>query len=845
MKQKLLFAALCIVGAPHLCAQNTTDAEKQQKQDVNAFTFTESQLGEDDDMTQNVIMVNSNNNVYTNNVGYLFSPMRFKFRAYNSRYNDTYVNGVSVSNAETGWFNYSSIGGLNEVTRNVESASPFESNNFSMSNLGGSNNYNFRAGSYAGGSKITLSAANRNYTTRAIFTHSTGMMNNGWAFTASLAYRWAKRGYIEGTFYNSLGYFFGVEKRINDKHSLSLSTWGSPTERSTQGAATDECYWLANSNYYNPYWGYQNGKKRNSRVVHNFEPSGVLTWDFNINKDTKLTTSFSTRYVKYSSTKLNYNNAENPAPDYWKSMPSSYYNVWDTESASRTDQNLADWQNSYNYWTASKANRQIDWDKLYFANQQVNKQGGDAAYYVQAKHNDHLAMNLSSTLKMNLDRYSYVNFGLNLGSNKGMHYQTMEDLLGATTYHNINTYAVGTYPATADQVQYDLRNRDKVVREGDRFGYDYNLNVQNAKFWAQYVLNRGRFHTYVSGKVSGTQMWRDGKMENGLAVGNSYGKSGKAHFLDGGGKAGTNINLGRGNVITAGIGAEARAPMTNTAFVAPEINNNFVSNLKCENVLSAELGYRLNTSWLTANVTGYYTHIDHQTEWQNFYFDDINSFSYVSLTGIKKAYYGVEWGLKFKVTSNFSLNAIGTVSEAKYLNNARVSYMNSTSAKTTTEYCMSKDMRESGSPLTAINFGASYHAGGWYIDLNENYYDRIYLSYSTCLRYQSTLTTMGKVDNSGNYIVPGQAKGKGGWTTDLSIGKSIYLKRGSLNINLMVNNLLNNTKLCSGGYEQSRSNYSTNAVAGTTSLRTYDFQRNPKKYYVQGTNFMLNVGYKF
>jgi hypothetical protein len=154
-------------------------------------------------------------------------------------------------------------------------------------------------------------------------------------------------------------------------------------------------------------------------------------------------------------------------------------------------------------------------------------------------------------------------------------------------------------------------------------------------------------------------------------------------------------------------------------------------------------------------------------------------------------------------------------------------------------------MRESGTPLTAINFGASYHAGGWYIDLNENYYDRIYLSYSTNLRYKSTLELNGAVDNSNNYVVPGQAKGKGGWMTDLSIGKSIYLKRGSLNINLMVNNLLNNTKLCSGGYEQSRSNYSTNTAAGTTSQRIYDFQRNPKKYYAQGTNFMLNVGYKF
>ena len=50
-------------------------------------------------------------------------------------------------------------------------------------------------------------------------------------------------------------------------HSLALSTWGNPTERSTQGASTDEAYWLANDYQYNPYWGYQNGHKRNSRVV--------------------------------------------------------------------------------------------------------------------------------------------------------------------------------------------------------------------------------------------------------------------------------------------------------------------------------------------------------------------------------------------------------------------------------------------------------------------------------------------------------------------------------------------------------------------------------------------------
>ena len=85
-----------------------------------------------------------------------------------------------------------------------------------------------------------------------------------------------------------------------------------------------------------------------------------------------------------------------------------------------------------------------------------------------------------------------------------------------------------------------------------------------------------------------------------------------------------------------------------------------------------------------------------------------------------------------------------------------------------------------------------------------------------------------------------QAKGKGGFMLDLSIGRSIYLRKGSLSINLSITNLLNNQELCTGGYEQSRSNYNVNEK-----VRTYKFDRNPKKYYAYGTNGMLNIAYKF
>ena len=65
------------------------------------------------------------------------------------------------------------------------------------------------------------------------------------------------------------------------------------------------------------------------------------------------------------------------------------------------------------------------------------------------------------------------------------------------------------------------------------------------------------------------------------------------------------------------------------------------------------------------------------------------------------------------------------------------------------------------------------------IDLNGNYYDRIYLSYSPSYRYQGTLTTMGRVNNDGTYDVPEQAKGKGGFMLDGSIGKTLRLPHGS------------------------------------------------------------------
>ena len=849
MQQKVKLAMIALCYCPLTFAQSTEQKEAKAL-DENAFTFTEAQLGEDDDMSQNVTILNSSSNVYASEAGYLFSPMRFRYRAFNQKYNDVYINGAPVNDMESGQFRFSNIGGLNRFSRNVDFALPFEGNNYSMTGMAGSNNYDFRAGSMQVGQYASLAGANRNYTLRGMYTYSSGFNDKGWAITAGVTYRWANRGYVEGTFYNALSYFFGVQKKWNNGHSLSFSTWGNPTERSTQGASTDEAYWLANDRYYNPYWGYQNGHKRNSRVVNDFAPSAIATWDWTINDKLKLTTSIFGKYSMYKSTKLNYNNAENPQPDYWKNLPSSYWDVWNTSSVNNNAETWQNWKNSYDFWTADKANRQINWDRLYYANKQTAANGGELAYYIQAKHSDNLTYTLSSTLTSKVTKNSTLVSGLILGSNSNRHYQTMEDMLGGTTFHNINTYALGKYPMTDPRVQYDLNtagpnNQGKLVYEGDKFGYDYKLEVLKGLLWTSYTAEMGRFQTMISGKLGQTNMRRHGYMRNGMAPENSYGNSGIARFGEGGAKGSISFDAGRGHAFKIGVGYEWRPPMANTAFVSPEVQNDYVANLHDEHVFSSEFSYQYQNSWLHANLSGYYSHLDHVTEWQNFYSDYDNSFVYFSLPGLEKEYYGVELGIDVKLTSFLNFKAIGTMSDNKILKNIETVRSESLTGDLNKEMTYIKGMRESGTPLTVGSLGLSFHQSGWFIDLNANYYDRIYLSYAPIYRTFSELSRAGMLDNDLNPL-PGsvdQTKGHGGWMMDGSIGKSIRLKHGSLNFNLMVTNILNNQKIVSGGYEQSRSDYS--GSGDSSKERVYKFSKNPKKFYVFGTNGMFQVSYRF
>ncbi|HPL93641.1 MAG TPA: hypothetical protein PLK02_00880, partial [Paludibacteraceae bacterium] len=107
---------------------------------------------------------------------------------------------------------------------------------------------------------------------RAQAFHARDLGNDLYLAVSGVA-RWADEGIIEGSFYNSAGLFTALEKKFADKHSFSLTLFAAPTQRGQQAASLQEVYDLAGSIYYNSYWGYQDGQKRNSRVVKTIDPT--------------------------------------------------------------------------------------------------------------------------------------------------------------------------------------------------------------------------------------------------------------------------------------------------------------------------------------------------------------------------------------------------------------------------------------------------------------------------------------------------------------------------------------------------------------------------------------------
>ncbi|MCC8035405.1 MAG: TonB-dependent receptor [Rikenellaceae bacterium] len=769
------------------------------------------------------------NDIYLNTINWQLSPLYFKVRGYENRYEQRFINGVLFNDQYRGVFNYASIGVLNDMTRNGDDVLYNNSGMFTYGSIGGSQNIDMRAGSYAPGMKVTASYTNSNYYLRGMATYSTGMRDDGWAFTLSAGGRWSDEGNVKGTFYNNFAYGLGVEREVKGgKHSISFTTFGSPVRRGQASASFQEVYDLTGDNLYNPNWGYQNGKKRNSRVVKSYDPTGVLSHIWRIKEDMTLTSGLGVHYNRYGRTSLNWYNGADPRPDYYRNLP-SFWNDPQSET------NGAYWD-VYDIWMRKDASvTQIDWDNLYLAN--YNSPDGNAVYMVEEQRSDLFEGSFNSTLNAVInDRYK-ITAGIGGRLTRSYQFKTVEDLMGAQYLLDIDKYEDQGNMTWSDR-QSDLNRPDRKVYKGDKFGYNFTIDIKSANAWTHHQYSGALVDFDYSAKLSYTQFQRTGKMRNGHYPENSFGKGQIHRFMDFGFKAGALFKITGRHLIDISAGYETNAPLAYDAYTTAKYSDLTPDNLTSGRIFTADISYIFSMPSLTGRISAFNTNFYDQIIRKSMYYDANNTFVNHIITGANMVNRGFEVGMNYKLNNNVSFDLAGTYAQYYYSNNpmGTISYENG-QTEDAYEKVYIKDYYVGQTPQLAGTFGVNIFYNYWFLNVNVNGFTNNYIDIAPIRRLVSNyeaLDTGNDKDMEAYRILTTQEKFGGGCTFDLSLGKMLYLKNGQqVNFNATAKNIFNRKNIVRGGFESGR--VSTD----------YPERFAMKYYYMQGINCYINVSYRF
>jgi hypothetical protein len=809
----------------------------EYRNSVADMALTESQLEDEEGNTQEVaLLTGATDNPFYQASSYTFSTARFRIRGYESNKTETYINSIPFNDGIRFSFNYSMTGGMNQAFRNKTIGMGLEDNSYGFGGIGGANNIKTFAADYAPGTRLSLAYTNGNYRWRGMVTHATGLNEHGWAMTLSAVARYADEGVYPGSFYNSWGYFLSLQKVFNLHHSLTLTTFGAPTKRAANSAVYEECCRLVGSNMYSPDWGWQEGKKRNSKVVESFDPTAILNWLWKPNDNTSLNTGFAYHKAFYSKAALNWHKAADPRPDYYRYLPSYY-----------TDPATIDLYTDR--WTSESEYTQIRWDDLYqtnYLNNELADQTGvekGSTYILENRHSNQSSFTLSSVLNKHFSNKLTMQTGVNANYSLSSYYKTIKDLLGGRYWLDVDNFSERDFPDNPDMAQNDMDNPDRKVVKGDRFGYDYNIHTMKAQLWHQWVLNLAKWELFASVKGDYFQFQREGNMRNGRAPENSYGKGDTHRFLTYGAKAGITYKLDGRNSFVGHAFYGTEAPRPYDAYISPRTKDDVIE-LKVEKIFSADLSYLMNYRNFKAVFTAFFTDQRDNVE-RTAYYDDMHStFMNYALTGIHKQYKGVEVGLSYKLSSSLTVSAAANIARYQYKNRpiGTRSFENGTSPDVTTTVYL-KNFYVGGTPqecyLLAFNWAGPKN---WYVELNGAWMNRSYVNISP-VRHETmpNLYTMADDEEDLKQMIKDisqQEKLNEALVINASIGHVIYINRSaSFNINLNLNNILDNRNIQTGGYQQGR--IDTKDYANTAN-------KFPNKYYYgQGFKVFLNLGLKF
>lgn len=672
----------------------------RRAEEVDASNFAEFDL-DDSGYTDAPTILFSTNDVYTDVVGYGFSNIRFKNRGYNSETQDVYLAGVPMNDAITGYSPFSLWSGLNEAMRSKDSTLGLEMSDFGNGGYNGVTNITAVPSAVRTGWRFSVLSNSALYRLRLMASYSSGELDNGWSYAFNASARLGGNDWVKGVYYRNFALYGGIGKKFDDVHKLSLLAFATPGQRGAQNSSTQEVYDLMGDNMYNSNWGYQNGKVRNSRVRHTFEPIVALKYDFTPSDvfSAYATLLFRAGYNGY--TALDWYDAQDPRPDYYRNLPSYFY--MEEDDYNRTNWEKAEWAKLA--WTDRSGlfdnYQHLNWDRLYNVN--YNNVEGRSKYALEERRVDQRDINLVAAFNWLARTDLSIKGGFNAKINRTENYKLMNDLLGGQYYLNIDSFAERDFASNVALVQNDLDyflangQAEKVVK-GGKYGYDYLAQIRRANVWANGIWTRGGFSAALAATLGVDSFWREGLVRKGLFAGlddngqeisydgrlltsydekgrviSSKGKSEVSTFFTWSTKLALAYELAGGHRFSVNAGYFNDAPTFNQSFISARTRNSLVEDLTTVKTLSADVNYQYNNSGYSLRVTGFYTGIKDQTDVMSFYDDSQHSFTNFAMTGIDQRHLGLELGVKVPLfVDGLTASAVLSWGEYVYTSNPKM-----------------------------------------------------------------------------------------------------------------------------------------------------------------------------
>ena len=608
----------------------TVDFAIDRETPVAVSTLTASDIQERLGNLELPEMLNATPGVYATRAGGAFGDSRINVRGFDSQNTAVLINGIPVNDMENGRVYWSNWSGLSDVVSAMQVQRGLGSSKLAISSVGGTINVLTKSTELTRGGKIAASVGNDGYM-KTVMSYNTGEMDGGSALSFLFS-RVEGDGYVNGTAFEGYNYFLGYGwKSDDDKHNVQVIVTGAPQVHNQR---TGSYFNMATAGDYEKYGirynynhGYLNGQEFNWRRNFYHKPIASVNWEYKINSTTNLSAS-------------------------------AYYSLGrggGTGDLGRLGGRFASDSRFRNQLTG-----EVEWDQIVKSNSGIG--GNFSSGFSYKNHldsatglylvnddgatvdgvrrngfvrrggiNSHNFVGSLINLKKQLSDKLTLDFGVDLRTYRGIHYQRIDNLLGAdgyrdfdnTNYSGGSAVRIKTYSSNLGELWNVFRDTDKE----EKVSYHNDGYVRWSGVFGQLEYKNDDLSVFFQGAFSNQGFQR----EDFFIYTPENQKSAWKNITGGNIKGGANFNIDAKNNVYVNAGYYSKQPNFDAVWI--NFANILNPDLRNEKVVGLEAGYGYRSNNLNFNINLY------RTSWKDRFLSDG-----VRVNGINGTanYYGIE-----------------------------------------------------------------------------------------------------------------------------------------------------------------------------------------------------------